>query len=128
MLPVLVPRLNKPLSVTPSLLHCALTMRCPRCGQGKLFNGLLTITDRCESCGLDLTAQQTGDGPVVLVMLLLGTILVIAAFWVEFHLEPPLWVHAVLWPAVGLPLALAMMRPLKALFVAIQYRHISTGA
>ncbi len=102
-------------------------MRCPRCGQGKLFSGLLTIRDRCESCGLDLTSQQTGDGPVVLVMLLLGTILVIAAFWVEFHLEPPLWVHAVLWPTIGLPLALFMMRPLKALFVAIQYRHISNG-
>jgi uncharacterized protein (DUF983 family) len=108
----------------PSLLHCALAMRCPRCGQGRLYNGLLTIRERCDSCGLDLTPLQTGDGPVVLVMLLLGTILVIAAFWVEFHLEPPLWVHAVLWPVVGLPLALAMMRPLKALFVAITYRHV----
>ena len=107
----------------PSLLHVALAARCPRCGQGKLFDGLLTVRDRCDVCGLDLTTRQTGDGPVVLVMLLLGTILVGAAFWVEFHLEPPLWVHAVVWPIVGLPLALAMMRPLKALFVALQYRH-----
>lgn len=89
-----------------------------------MFDGLLTVRPACDACQLDLTSQETGDGPVVLVMLLLGTILVIAAFWVEFHFEPPLWVHVVLWPLVGLPLALAMMRPLKAAFVAIQYRHV----
>ena len=110
--------------MTPTLAQCALTQCCPRCGRGKLFEGLLTIRPACAACGLDLTAQQTGDGPVVLVMLLLGTILVIAAFFVEFHFNPPLWVHVVLWPILGFPLAIALMRPLKAGFVAIQYRHV----
>jgi uncharacterized protein (DUF983 family) len=111
----------------PSLLHIVLAARCPRCGQGKMFSGLLAVSRRCEVCGLDIDARPAGDGPVVLVMLLLGAILVTAAFWVEFHLEPPLWVHAVVWPIVAVPLALVLMRPLKALFVALQYRHDTPG-
>ena len=47
------------------------------------------------------------------------------AFWVEFHFSPPFWVHVVLWPIVALPLCLLVMRPLKAGFVAVQYRHMS---
>jgi uncharacterized protein (DUF983 family) len=32
-------------------------------------------------------------------------------------------VHAVLWPIVTVPLAIALMRPLKAALVALQFRH-----
>jgi uncharacterized protein (DUF983 family) len=45
------------------------------------------------------------------------------AFWVEFTFSPPLWVHAILWPVVTVPLAIAMMRPLKAGLIALQYRY-----
>lgn len=93
-----------------------------------MFEGLLTVRPACGACGLDLQAHDTGDGPAVLVILLLGAIVVSLAFWVEFHFSPPLWVHAVLWPIVTVPLALLMMRPLKAAFVAVQYRHMSPTA
>ena len=53
----------------------------------------------------------------------LGALLMGGAMWLEFTHEPPLWVHAVLWPVVSLPLAVAMMRPAKAALVALQYRH-----
>jgi uncharacterized protein (DUF983 family) len=108
------------------LLAIALRARCPRCGKGALFRGLLTVRDRCEVCGLDLRACDTGDGAAFAVMLVLGTILVGLAFWVEFHFNPPLWVHAVLWPLLAFPAAIAMLRPLKAALVAQQYRVRST--
>jgi uncharacterized protein (DUF983 family) len=111
----------------PKLLGIALRCRCPGCGQGKLFHGLLTVRDRCDVCGLDLRAHDSGDGPAVLVMFVLGAIVVGLAFWVEFRFEPPLWVHAVLWPLVTLPLALALMRPAKAAMVAMQFRTRGTG-
>jgi uncharacterized protein (DUF983 family) len=110
----------------PSLLHVALACRCPRCGQGKLFRGLLDIRDRCEVCDLDLGAHDAGDGAAVGVILVLGAIVVTLAFWVEFRFSPPLWVHAVLWPVVTVPLAVLMMRPAKAALVALQYRHRSS--
>lgn len=107
----------------PSVLEAALRCRCPRCGRGKLFVGVLTVRERCPVCGLDLRAHDAGDGPAVAVILVLGAIVVALAFWVEFRFSPPLWVHAVLWPLVTFPAAILMMRPLKAALVALQYRH-----
>jgi len=106
-----------------SVLQAALACRCPRCGRGPLFRNLLEVRDRCEVCGLDLRACDTGDGAIVGVIMVLGAIVVALAFWVEFHFSPPLWVHAVLWPVVTVPLAVLMMRPAKAALVALQYRH-----
>jgi uncharacterized protein (DUF983 family) len=88
-----------------------------------LFRNLLEVRDRCEACGLDLRECDTGDGAIVGVIMVLGAIVVGLAFWVEFRFSPPLWVHAVLWPAVTVPLAVLMMRPAKAALVALQYRH-----
>jgi uncharacterized protein (DUF983 family) len=109
----------------PPWWQAALRCTCPRCGEGRLFDGLLTVRPRCETCGLDLREHDTGDGPAVLVMFVLGTIVVVLAFWVEFTFSPPLWVHAVLWPLVTVPLAVLMMRPLKAALVALQFKHRS---
>lgn len=106
-----------------SLLHAALLCRCPRCGQGAVFAGLLNVRARCAVCGLDLSEHDAGDGPAVAVILLLGALVVGLAFWVEFHFAPPLWVHAVIWPIFTIPVAILMMRPLKAALVALQYRH-----
>jgi len=107
----------------PKWWQAALLCRCPRCGKGKLYNGLLAVTPACAVCGLDLRAHDAGDGPAVLVMLLLGAIIVGLALWVEFTFAPPLWLHAVLWPVVTLPLAILMMRPMKAALVALQFHH-----
>jgi uncharacterized protein (DUF983 family) len=106
-----------------SVLHAALACRCPRCGRGALFRNLLEVRDRCENCGLDLRDCDTGDGAIVGVIMVLGAVVVALAFWVEFRFSPPLWVHAVLWPVVTIPLAVLMMRPAKAALVALQYRH-----
>lgn len=107
----------------PPWWGAALACRCPRCGQGRLYDGVLAIRPACESCGLDLRAADTGDGAAALVILVLGFIVVGLAFWVEFRFEPPLWLHAILWPVVTLALALPMIRVLKAALVALQFRH-----
>jgi uncharacterized protein (DUF983 family) len=112
-------------SQSVSIQYAALACRCPRCGRGKLFDGLLEVRQSCDACGLDLSRCDTGDGAAVGVILVLGAIVVGLAFWVEFHFAPPLWVHAILWPAITLPLAILMMRPAKAALVALQYRHRS---
>ena len=85
--------------------------------------GLLKVRDRCEVCGLDLRAHDSGDGPASLVILVLGAIVMVLVFWVEFRFSPPLWVHAILWPLVTVPLAIVLMRHMKAALVALQFRH-----
>jgi len=84
------------------------------------------VKGRCRACGLNLSEHDTGDGPAVAVILLLGAIIVGLAFWVEFKFEPPLWAHAIIWPAITFPLAILMMRPFKAALIALQYLHRSS--
>jgi uncharacterized protein (DUF983 family) len=111
---------------TPSVLKAALLCRCPRCGEGRLYRKLLEVRARCEHCDLDLAGNDSGDGAAALVILVLGAIIVSLAFWTEFHFSPPLWIHAVIWPVVTVPLAVAMIRPTKAALIAMQYRHRAT--
>jgi uncharacterized protein (DUF983 family) len=106
-----------------SPIRAALGCRCPRCGQGRLFNGLLNVRGACEVCGLDLSAQDAGDGPAVFVILFLGFIVVGLAALVEVRFSPPIWLHLVLWTPFIIVGAIAMLRPLKAGLIALQYRH-----
>ena len=106
-----------------SPLTAALLCRCPRCGRGKLFSGLLTVAPRCAVCDLDLAAQDAGDGPAVFVILILGALVVVLAILVEIKFEPPMWVHLVLWTPFVIGGAIALLRPLKAWLIAMQYRH-----
>jgi len=105
------------------ILAAALGCRCPRCGKGKLFEGLLQVRPACAVCGLDLRAHDAGDGPAVFAILILGAIMVAGLLIVEFRYQPPFWVHAVIWPALLLPAIILLMRVLKAGLVALQYRH-----
>lgn len=107
--------------------RAALGCRCPRCGQGRLFRGLLTVRPTCEVCGLDMSAQDAGDGPAVFVILFLGLIVVGLAAIVEIEFSPPIWVHLLLWTPLIIGGALAMLRPFKAGLIALQFRHHLLG-
>ena len=104
-------------------VKAGLTASCPRCGQGRLFDGYSKIKPRCSNCGLDYSFADSGDGPAIFVILLAGFVVVALAVWVEVTYEPPLWVHALLWIPATLIISLGMLRPLKGLMVALQYRH-----
>jgi len=58
----------------------------------------------------------------VAAIFILGFGIVGLAWLVEILLTPPLWVHAVLWLPLTLALTLMLLRPLKGLTIAIQYR------
>jgi uncharacterized protein (DUF983 family) len=103
--------------------RAALLCRCPRCGDAPIFTGLLTVRDACPACGLDLSAEDAGDGPAVFVVFFLGIIAVGIAAWLELSFSPPIWVHLVVLVPVILGGAVLMLRPLKAGLIALQYRH-----
>jgi uncharacterized protein (DUF983 family) len=97
--------------------------RCPRCGEGRLFNGFLEVAPRCPACGLDFSFADSGDGPAVFIMMIVGFIVVGLALFVEFTFSPPYWVHAVLWIPLVIGLSLGLLRPLKGFLIAQQYKH-----
>jgi uncharacterized protein (DUF983 family) len=97
--------------------------RCPRCGEGRLFQGFLTLRAKCDHCGLDYNFADAGDGPAVFVILIGGGIVVFAALLTEVVYQPPYWVHAALWLPLILIVTLAPLRLIKGLLIALQYHH-----
>lgn len=95
--------------------------RCPRCGNGRLFKGYLTPAERCSACDLDFAFADSGDGPAVFIILIVGFIVVGLALWVEVAYQPDYWVHAVLWLPLGIILPLLLLRPAKGILLCQQY-------
>mgnify|MGYP001797227639 CR=1 FL=1 len=117
------PLAENEVSVSP--LMAGLRCRCPRCGKGKLFIGLfnLDLEAHCNECGLDYKFIDTGDGPAVFVIMILGFLMLGGALILEFSLHPPVWVHGLVWVPLTLLLAFGLLRPLKALLIALQYTN-----
>jgi uncharacterized protein (DUF983 family) len=110
----------------PSLSESArrgLGGRCPRCGQGALFEGFLKVAPCCAQCGQDFAAADSADGPAFFVMSFAGFIVVLAALVVEVAYQPPYWVHALLWVPLIVALTLLPLRPVKGLLIALQFHH-----
>ena len=108
---------------TTSPYTAGLAGRCPRCGEGRLFESFLSLNRRCESCGLDLGFADSGDGPAFFIMPIVGILVVGLALAVEFAYEPPIWLHLLMWSALAIVLSLALARPAKGLMIALQYHH-----
>lgn len=97
--------------------------RCPRCGQGHLFNGFLTLRTKCEVCDLDYSFADPADGPAFFVICFACIPSVALGVWLEVVYQPPFWVHLL----ISLPFLLATcilpLRPLKGWLVASQYYY-----
>ena len=97
--------------------------RCPRCGEGRLFKGFVSMPDRCGVCGLDYSFADAGDGPAVFVILIIGFVVVGLALWMEVNFSPPLWLHFLLWVPLTIVLALTALRLIKGVLITLQYRN-----
>src|SRR5262245_44405283 len=107
----------------PSALLTGIMGRCPRRGPGALVRTGLTLRGKCEHCGLDYAFADSGDGPAVFAIFILGFLVLGGALLVEFRLQPPVWVHIVLWGAMTPLLAFVLLRGLKGVLIALQYKH-----
>jgi uncharacterized protein (DUF983 family) len=97
--------------------------RCPRCGEGRLFSGFLTVAKGCGVCGLDYKFADSGDGPAIFVMLIMGFVVVGLALWFELTFSPPLWLHFLLWIPLAIPLCLVPLRLAKGVLITLQYAN-----
>ncbi|WP_037504813.1 DUF983 domain-containing protein [Sphingobium bisphenolivorans] len=97
--------------------------RCPRCGEGHIFTGFLTVRDHCEVCSLDYSFADPADGPAVFVQLFACVPGVVFIVMLEILARPGLWVHL----AVGVPVLILTtilpLRPIKGWLVAAQYTN-----
>lgn len=97
--------------------------KCPRCGQGALFEGFLGLRAKCDVCGLDYAKADAGDGPAVFVIFFVGFAAVAVAFIARYALQAPMWLAFLISAGLAIGLTLALLRPLKATLIALQYAN-----
>ena len=106
---------------TKSAMLKGARLRCPQCGEGKLFDSYLKVTASCDACGLDLTPQRADDGPAYIVILLVCHIVGFAMHLMyKSFLDDPLML-ALIFGGAALTLSLVLLPPVKGMVVAIQW-------
>ena len=107
----------------PTPIATGLGGHCPRCGARTLFATLLRFAPRCRACGLDFAAFNVGDGPAAFLVLLVGALITVLAVWLELAVEPPFWVHALLWLPLTLLLVVGSLRIGKGVLLSLEFRN-----
>ncbi len=99
--------------------------KCPKCHTGSLYPSFfnLDVKDTCSNCGLNLSDNDSADGPAVFLIFILGFLLVPLALFIDHIFTIPLWVHTILWLAVALSLTIGALKPLKSYIIFLQYKH-----
>jgi len=106
-----------------SAFSTGLACKCPRCGRGQLFAGYLTLAAQCEVCQLDYSKADSGDGPAVFLIFILGALAVLLAYLMLYVLALPEWISWLILVVGVIGGALLLLRPAKAIMVALQYRN-----
>ena len=97
--------------------------RCPRCGNPTLFTGWVKFAPHCRACGLDFSAFNVGDGPAAFLTLAVGALITGLAITLDLAVQPPFWVHVILWLPITLAAVLFSLRFAKALLLTLEYRN-----
>lgn len=96
--------------------------RCPACGAGPLFGAYLKVRDHCERCGEPLHHHRADDAPAYVTVLIVAHIVGAAMLAVlSADEEMPLWLQAILWPALVIGLGLGLLPRIKGAVVALQW-------
>jgi uncharacterized protein (DUF983 family) len=106
-----------------SLFKSGFGFKCPQCGKGNIYSGLLEIREYCQVCNLALREHDAGDGPAFFAMFLGCIIVTTLALVTERLFSPPLWLHAVIWTPVTIIMAVVSLKIIKAYLIAMQYRY-----
>lgn len=107
----------------PSIASAALSGLCPKCGARTLFEGLATFAPRCRACGLDFAQFNVGDGPAAFLTLIVGGLITGLALWLQVAVDPPFWVHVVLWVPITAGAVVWGLRAGKAALLAAEYQR-----
>ncbi|MBY0421244.1 MAG: DUF983 domain-containing protein [Parvularculaceae bacterium] len=109
--------------MTASALAKGIACRCPRCGEGPLFASYLRLASRCTRCGLDYAKADSGDGPAVFVIFIVGFVAVGLVFTARFVWGWSFAASLIVSTATMVALSLLLLPPFKATLIALQFAH-----
>ncbi|PWR19742.1 DUF983 domain-containing protein [Zavarzinia compransoris] len=96
-------------------------LRCPACGEGRMFNGFLKVNDACPHCGQALNLHKADDAPPYFTITIVAHIVVPLLLFVEQTYAPAEWLHAVIWLPLSLVLSLLILPRVKGALIGLQW-------
>ncbi|WP_218048791.1 MULTISPECIES: DUF983 domain-containing protein [Curvivirga] len=96
-------------------------MRCPCCGEGKIYRKYLKIVDRCGKCDEELGHIRTDDFAPWATILILGHLLAPFIIDVERNIAPPLWVSLSIFLPIIVVATLVMLPPIKGACLGLMW-------
>lgn len=100
----------------------AFLAKCPVCGNGKIFVGVIKLKTNCPTCNEQLDKYETADGPAFFAICIVGTIIGIMAALYEVFYHPPFYMHMLLWLPLTMAFSFIIIRITKTLMIAHQYK------
>ena len=102
-------------------------LRCPACGEGRLFTGYLTVVDHCAACGEAMHHQRADDGPAYLTVLLVSHLAapILLASYVAWR--PSAMSMLVIFGIGTIVASLALLPVMKGGFVGLQWARRMHG-
>ncbi len=107
----------------PPIWRAALFGLCPECGASTLFDGPVKFQDSCRACGLDYWRYNVGDGPAAFLTLIIGALLIVLALTLDSLVQPPLWVHVILWAPLTAVAVVGGLRVAKGALLASEHQR-----
>lgn len=104
-----------------------LKLRCPKCGEGKLFRGYLKVADECPVCGEHFHHHRADDLPAYLSIVIVGHVIVglLMHFEMQGTISP--WIYLATLLPLTLILTLALLPPIKGGVVGLQWANRMHG-
>ncbi len=87
-----------------------------------MFSGWLSISQKCNNCGLELGKSDLGDAAIFFAMSIACISVAVIAVLVDYYLSWSLWLHLVVWTIVVALMSLGLLRIFRGLFIALNYR------
>lgn len=102
-------------------------LKCPNCGEGRMFRAYLKVNDACPACGEALHHQQADDAPPYLVILVVGHIAIPGAVAWQLAYEPSLLLYMSVVGGFTLAASLWLLPRMKGAVVGVQWANRMHG-
>lgn len=103
-------------------------LRCPRCGEGKLFRAYLKPVESCANCGQRWGHMRADLAPAWAAMTLASHITVLVWHFGFWHSELPNWQLISGLGVLVVISSLLLLPPMKGLFLAIIWAKGTTDS
>jgi uncharacterized protein (DUF983 family) len=122
---------DKQMSVRPTLrvaLLRGLHLKCPNCGQGKLFRAYLKPVNVCNACHEPLGHIRADDGPAWLTILVSGHVIGPGLVLTQMRGLLSVWQGFAFWMTATIIMVLALLPYSKGVFIALLWQTRGPGS